>query len=85
MCCGDRQYLYGRYGLEDLMNLLFDPIFRVQTNQDQLVLCLPALLERLGKKEIDHFVGLQKHQHDAFHVFLCYLAGAILARYGVRI
>lgn len=66
------------------MNLLFDPIFRVQTNQDQLVLCLPALLERLGKKEIDHFVGLQKHQHDAFHVFLCYLAGAILARYGCQ-
>ena len=58
----------------------FDPIFRVQTSEQQLSLSLPALFELLGKNVVDHYEGLQKHQHDAFHVFLCYLAGAVLAR-----
>jgi len=62
------------------LNLLFDPIFRVQTSEQQLSLSLPALFELLGKNVVDHYEGLQKHQHDAFHVFLCYLAGAVLAR-----
>ncbi len=62
------------------MNLLIDPLLRVQTKQDLEYLSLPALFAALGKNEVRHLVGIQRHQHDAFHVFLCYLAGAVLAR-----
>ncbi len=64
------------------MNLLTDPLLRVRTEQDLEYLNLPALLARLGKNEVSHLVGIQRHQHDPFHVFLCYLAGAVLARDG---
>ncbi len=64
------------------MNLLSDPVFRVRTEQNMECLSLPALLARLGRNEVRHCVGIQRYQHDAFHVFLCYLAGAVLARDG---
>ncbi len=64
------------------MNLLTDPLLRVQTERDLEYLSLPALLARLGQNEVRHLVGIQRHQSDAFHVFLCYLAGAVLARDG---
>ena len=64
------------------MNLLTDPLFRVQTERDLEHLSLPVLLARLGKNEVRHLMGIQRHQSDAFHVFLCYLAGAVLARDG---
>ncbi|RKQ84260.1 CRISPR-associated Cse1 family protein [Brockia lithotrophica] len=67
-----------------LFNLLEDPIFRVQVQQGMERLSLPEVLESLGRDEIEHFVGLQKHQEDAFHVFLSYLGAAVLARNNVN-
>jgi CRISPR system Cascade subunit CasA len=64
------------------VNLLTDPLFQVQTERDLECLSLPALFARLGKNEIRHLTRIQRHQYDAFHVFLCYLAGAVLARDG---
>lgn len=64
------------------MNLLMDPLFRVVTEKGPERLNLPALLAGLGKRSIRHLVGIQRHQYDAFHVFLCYLAGAVLTRSG---
>jgi len=66
------------------MNLLTDPLLRAVTDRGEESLSLPALLEALGQDRVQHFTGLQRHQADAFHVFLCYLAGAILARDGHR-
>lgn len=65
------------------MNLLTDPIFRAETTSGPNVLSLPELLAQLGTDHLERLVGLQRHQHDAFHVFLCYLAGAVLARRGI--
>ena len=44
--------------------------------------CEHLLFARLGKNEVRHLTRIQRHQYDAFHVFLCYLAGAVLARDG---
>jgi CRISPR system Cascade subunit CasA len=44
---------------------------------------LPALLSALGRDEVDALPGLQRHQEDPFHIFLCYLAAAVLDRQGV--
>lgn len=62
------------------MNLLYDPIFRVQTSSGEIRMSLPSLFEALGQNKILSYAGLQRHQEDAFHIFLCYLAGAVLAR-----
>jgi CRISPR system Cascade subunit CasA len=62
--------------------LLADPIFRVETHEGPTRLNLPALLAALGGDRVDSLPGLQRHQEDAFHIFLCYLAGAALARSG---
>ncbi|BBL71645.1 type I-E CRISPR-associated protein Cse1/CasA [Methylogaea oryzae] len=62
------------------MNLLTDPVFRTQTPDGLACLSLPQLLEALGGDRVESLLGLQRHQEDAFHVFLCYLAGAVLAR-----
>lgn len=43
---------------------------------------LPHLLEALGNDSVESFPGIQRHQEDGFHVFLCYLAAAVLARQG---
>jgi len=63
------------------MNLLTDPLLRVQTAASDITqMSLPELLSALGRDEVEGLPGLQRHQADALHVFLCYLAGAILAR-----
>lgn len=64
------------------MNLLVDPLFRALTDQGEESFSLPGLLAALGSDGIHHLVGLQRHQADAFHVFLCSLAAAVLARDG---
>ncbi len=66
------------------MNLLNDPIFRIELrSRTGAVLNLPEVFEALGKNDIDHFSGIQRHQEEAFHVFLSYLGGAVLAREGL--
>lgn len=65
------------------MNLLTDPLLRVQTAASEVrQMSLPELFSALGRDEVESLPGLQRHQADALHVFLCYLAGAILARSG---
>ncbi|MGI5873018.1 MAG: type I-E CRISPR-associated protein Cse1/CasA [Bacillota bacterium] len=64
-------------------NLLTEPVLRVVTNQGRKLINLPELLSALGRDEIHHYEGIQRHQEDAFHVFLSYLSGAILARYNL--
>jgi CRISPR system Cascade subunit CasA len=62
------------------MNLLTEPVFRVETPNGRERLSLPQLLAALGLDRVESLPGLQRHQEDAFHIFLCYLAGAVLAR-----
>ncbi|CAG0994810.1 hypothetical protein MYXO_02619 [Myxococcaceae bacterium] len=64
------------------MNLLTDPVFRAETPDGNECLSLPRLLEALGADRVESLLGLQRHQEDAFHIFLCYLAGAVLALEG---
>ncbi len=64
------------------MNLLTDPLIPVVTDQGREYRSLPALLAGLGDDSVQRVDGLQRHQEDAFYVFLCYLAGAVLARVG---
>lgn len=66
------------------MNLLNDNLFRVETSSGKMRMSLPALLEALGHDEVISYPGIQRHQEDAFHVFLCYIAGAVLARSSVN-
>lgn len=65
------------------MNLLVDPVFRVRTPEGIGKYDLPELMALLGSDKVESLPGLQRHQEDAFHVFLCYLAGAVLNRTGV--
>ena len=62
------------------MNLLIDPVFRIRTNTGKTVLNLPELMAALGEDRVESLTGVQRHQTDIFHIFLCYLAGAVLAR-----
>ncbi|HHO58148.1 MAG TPA: type I-E CRISPR-associated protein Cse1/CasA, partial [Oceanithermus profundus] len=64
------------------MNLLTEPLLRVRSGSAERALSLPALMAALGRESDVSLPGLQRHQADAFHVFLCYLAGAVLARAG---
>ena len=64
------------------MNLLHDHFFRVLTDDGREEISLPELLEALGTDRVHQLVGIQRHQADAFHVFLTYLAGAVLVRNG---
>lgn len=66
------------------MNLLTEPMLRVQTTVDIKVMNLPELLAALGANEVESLPGLQRHQEDALHIFLCYLGGAVLARAGIN-
>lgn len=66
----------------DLNNLLTDPLLSVESPDGLANLDLPGLLGTLGQDQPLSLPGLQPHQEDAFHVFLCYLAGAVLARQG---
>ena len=65
------------------MNLLTDPLLRVNTDLGPQAMTLPQLLAALGRLDDLDFPGIQRHQEDPFHVFLCYLGGAVLARSGV--
>jgi CRISPR system Cascade subunit CasA len=64
------------------MNLLIDPVFRIRTRDGISRHNLPELLALLGEDCVESLPGLQRHQEDAFHVFLCYLAGAVLDHTG---
>ena len=64
------------------MNLLTEPLLRVQTDTGPRSMSLPELMEALGADHVQHLPGLQRHQEDPFHVFLCSLAAAVLARRG---
>ncbi|MDD5387951.1 MAG: type I-E CRISPR-associated protein Cse1/CasA [Gallionellaceae bacterium] len=64
------------------MNLLLEPLFRVRLSEQTTRANLPELLALLGEDRVDSLPGLQRHQEDAFHIFLCYLAGAVLDRQG---
>ncbi|MCP5278457.1 MAG: type I-E CRISPR-associated protein Cse1/CasA [Thiobacillus sp.] len=65
------------------MNLLTDPLFRVRLSEGATRASLPELLALLGEDRVESLPGLQRHQEDALHIFLCYLAGAVLDRQGV--
>lgn len=62
------------------MNLLTDDLLRVETTHGRRRLSLPGLLAALGRDEIVAYAGLQRHQEEPWHVFLCYLAAAALER-----
>lgn len=64
------------------MNLLTEPLLRVETTSGQERMTLPGLLAALGEDRVEALTGIQRHQEDAFHVFLCSLATTILARRG---
>ncbi|MBE2294871.1 MAG: type I-E CRISPR-associated protein Cse1/CasA [Phycisphaerales bacterium] len=66
------------------MNLLTEPVFRIQTTAGVMKMSLPGLLAALGTDMVESLPGLQRHQEDAFHIFLCYLAGAVLARADIQ-
>jgi CRISPR system Cascade subunit CasA len=65
-----------------MMNLLTDLVFRVRTPEGPATASLPELLALLGEDRVESLPGLQRHQEDAFHIFCCYLAGAVLVRQG---
>lgn len=64
-------------------NLLLDPVFGIELpSGERRSLSLPALLAALGRGDVESLTGVQRHQADAFHIFLCYLAGAVLDQTG---
>ena len=65
------------------MNLLTDPLLSVDTSTGPADYNLPQLLAGLGNDEVTGLPGLQRHQADPFHVFMCYLAAAVLIKEGV--
>ena len=62
------------------MNLLTDPLFRVETPSGLAWLDLPGVLEVLANDQVAGLPGVQRHQEDALHIFLCYLSAAVLVR-----
>ena len=62
------------------MNLLTDPLFRVETPIGLMWLDLPGVLEALANDQVAGLPGVQRHQEDALHIFLCYLSAAVLVR-----
>ena len=63
-----------------MMNLLTESVFRVRTPEGAATASLPEILALLGEDRVESLLGLQRHQEDAFHIFCCYLAGAVLVR-----
>ncbi|ABI56307.1 type I-E CRISPR-associated protein Cse1/CasA [Alkalilimnicola ehrlichii MLHE-1] len=60
-------------------NLLTDNVFGILTpDQQHRRLSLPGLLAALARGEVESLTGVQRHQIDAFHIFLCYLSAAAL-------
>jgi len=64
------------------MNLLTDPLFRLDTASGRERRDLPGLLEALGRDEVESLMAALTHQEEAIHVFLSGLAAAVLARDG---
>jgi CRISPR system Cascade subunit CasA len=60
-------------------NLLTDPLFGIKdmTGNHQR-LSLPGLLAALGTSDVMALTGVQRHQANAFHIFLCCLAAHVL-------
>lgn len=65
-------------------NLLEAPIFSVDLGpHGHQSLSLPALLSELGGDTVRAMHGVQAHQRDAVHIFLCYLAASVLEKEGL--
>jgi CRISPR system Cascade subunit CasA len=64
-------------------DLLDDPLFTIETPTGIRQVSLSGLLAALGRDEVLSYPALRRHQHDPFHVFLCQLAAASLARAGL--
>lgn len=64
------------------MNLLMNEVFRVVHADKAVQLSLPGLFQALGQDRVDTLAGVQRHQADIFHIFLCYLAGSALVQSG---
>lgn len=62
-----------------MTNLLVNSIFQATTSEGVELLNLPELLAKLGDGQVKNLPGLQRYQEDIFHIFLCYIAGAVLA------
>ena len=62
------------------MNLLIDDLLRVVTPNGVTRMTLPRLLSALARDEVVSYPGIRPHQEEPWHVFLCYLAAAALAR-----
>ena len=64
-------------------NLLDDDVFGVvRTGGRRERLSLPGLLAAMGQGVVEGLAGIQRHQIDAFHTFLVYLAATVLDRAG---
>ncbi|HDK02781.1 MAG TPA: type I-E CRISPR-associated protein Cse1/CasA, partial [Gammaproteobacteria bacterium] len=64
-------------------NLLDDDVFGVvHIDGRRERLSLPGLLAAMGQGTVEGLPGIQRHQIDAFHVFLVYLAATVLDRQG---
>lgn len=60
-------------------NLLVEEVFGVRRTDGRVQhLSLPALLEGLGDGTVEALTGIQRHQVDAWHMFVCNLAAAVL-------
>ena len=62
------------------MNLLTDDVFKVISQKGSFRASLPELLAVLGQDRVEALAGVQRHQADILHIFLCYLAGSVLVR-----
>lgn len=63
------------------MHLLTDPVFHVTTTGGHRAVSLPDLLTLLGDDAIESIDHIQRHQQDAFYVFLASLAAMAIARF----
>lgn len=66
----------------DQNDLLIDPLFELESPTGLDRTDLPGLLAALGDGRALSMPRLQRHQEEAFHIFLCYLAAAVLVRNG---
>lgn len=62
-------------------DLLADPLLTMRDSAGaEQAVSLPALLAALGRGDVESLPRVQRHQVDAIHMFLCYLAGNVLVR-----
>lgn len=59
-------------------DFLVEPLLSIQSIQGNQHVSLPDVLAMLGKEEVRGFLGLQAHQHHAWHSFLVQLAALAL-------